>query len=142
MKFFACLFAFSAFTFSAFAHSEVKDEHVAKRMELMSAMAAQTKLLGGMMKKQIEFDALKANAALSSIAELAAATPEAFETQATDPKSEAKAIIWEEFEAFTKLAEELEAKAEGANIEAHEDIKGAMMAIGASCKACHSEYRE
>ena len=97
-------FVFTLFILSAsilWAHSGVKDPNVMKRMKLMSSMAENSKILGQMMKKQIPFDAKVAMSALREIGVLSEATPEAFRVNASDPKSEAKPLIWEEFVAFT-----------------------------------------
>ena len=79
------------------AHNGVKDPIVIKRMKLMSSMADNTKVLGQMIKKQIPFDAELAMEALTSIGDLAKATPAAFEINASDPKTGAKQIIRDEF---------------------------------------------
>ena len=103
-------FVFTLFILSAsilWAHSGVKDPNVMKRMKLMSSMAENSKILGQMMKKQIPFDAKVAMSALREIGVLSEATPKAFKVNASDPKSEAKPLIWEEFVAFTELANQI-----------------------------------
>ncbi len=103
-------FVFTLLILSAsilWAHSGVKDPNVMKRMKLMSSMAENSKILGQMMKKQIPFDAKVAMSALREIGVLSEATPKAFKVNASDPKSEAKPLIWEEFVAFTELANQL-----------------------------------
>ena len=124
------------------AHNGTKDPFVIKRMELMMSMAESTKVLGQMMKKKIEFDAESATKALSEIGELSMATPAAFKVNASDPKSEAKSIIWDEFNYFTDLAIQLGDSAAGTTIKSYEDLRPALMQIGAGCKSCHSKYRE
>jgi cytochrome c556 len=124
------------------AHSGTKDPVVIKRMELMMSMAENTKVLGQMLKKKIAFDSELAAKALREIAELSKATPAAFKVAASDPKSEAKSIIWDEFDYFTDLAVKLGDSAAGATIKSYEDLRPTLMQIGAGCKACHSKYRE
>jgi cytochrome c556 len=113
-----------------------------KRMKLMSSMAENSKILGQMMKKQIPFDAKVAMSALKEIGVLSEATPKAFKVNASDPKSEAKPLIWEEFVAFTELANQLADDLETSTIKTYDDLRPVLMKTAGSCKACHTRYRE
>ena len=123
------------------AHNGVKDPIVIKRMKLMSSMADNTKVLGQMIKKQIPFDAELAMEALTSIGDLAKATPAAFEINASDPKTGAKQIIWDEFKDFSELANQLADIAATNSISTYDDLRPVLMQTARSCKACHSKYR-
>ena len=128
----------------AFAHSGVKDKNVKRRMMVMKEMANNTKVIGQMLKGKMEFDADKAKLALERLSSLSLETPEVFKVNATDPKSEAKSSIWDEFEKFTKLSKDL---AETSillvnSIETVDDLRPALKGISSGCKACHREYRE
>lgn len=138
-------FVFTLLILSAsilWAHSGVKDPNVVKRMKLMSSMAENSKILGQMMKKQIPFDAKVAMSALREIGVLSEATPMAFKVNASDPKSEAKPLIWEEFVAFTELANQLADDLETSTIKTYDDLRPVLMKTAGSCKACHTRYRE
>lgn len=124
------------------AHNGVKDPIVIKRMKLMSSMADNTKVLGQMIKKQIPFDAELAMEALTSIGDLAKATPAAFEINASDPKTGAKQIIWGEFKDFSELANQLADIAATNSISTYDDLRPVLMQTARSCKACHSKYRK
>ena len=124
------------------AHNGVKDPIVIKRMKLMSSMADNTKVLGQMIKKQIPFDAELAMEALTSIGDLAKATPAAFEINASDPKTGAKQIIWDEFKDFSELANQLADIAATNSISTYDDLKPVLMQTARSCKACHGKYRK
>ena len=128
---------------AAWAHQGVKDPLVMARMEAMSDIAAATKLLGDMAKGAAAFDAAQAREAAATIERLAAETPARFETPADDPKSEARPAIWERFEDFRTKAQALEAAARAAQpLRTEAELKAALAALGAACKACHEDYRE
>ncbi len=128
----------------ALAHGGVKDPIVMKRMVLMSGMAENTKTLGQMAKNQIPFDLEKAIVALDALSDLARKTPEAFKTPAQDPKSEANAVLWDEFDTFTALSDDLVQAATAAKtrLSTQKDLGPILATIGGQCKACHSKYRE
>ena len=128
----------------AFAHSGVKDQNVKERMMVMKAMADNTKVIGQMLKRKTQFDANEAKSALERLSSLSLKTPKVFTVNATDPKSEAKPAIWDEFDEFTKLSLELaETSIVLANsIEIIEDLRPALKRVSSGCKSCHSKYRE
>ena len=128
----------------AFAHSGVKDQNVKERMMVMKAMADNTKVIGQMLKRKTQFDANEAKSALERLSSLSLKTPKVFTVNATDPKSEAKPAIWDEFDEFTKLSLELaETSIVLANsIEIIEDLRPALKRISSGCKSCHRKYRE
>lgn len=113
-------------------------------MDGMSAIAENLKVIGTMAKGEIAFDANAAREAASAMAEHAAATPELFEANETDPKSEALPAIWAKFDDFTAKALELESIAKGlsASISSPADLRPALGALGENCKSCHENYRE
>ena len=128
----------------AFAHSGVKDQNVKERMLLMKAMAENTKLIGQMLKKQTPFELNEFKRALEQLSSLSLQTPTVFEINATDPKSEAKQNIWDEFDEFTKLSNELAKSTSELAIlvEDVDDLRPTLMKVSEGCKACHSNYRE
>ncbi len=128
----------------AFAHTGVKDKNVKERMMLMKAMADNTKLIGQMLKKQTPFELNEVKLALEQLSSLSLQTPTIFEINATDPKSEAKQNIWDEFDEFTKLSDDLaKSTSELAMlVEDIDDLRPTLMKVSEGCKACHSKYRE
>ena len=126
------------------AHTGVKNEDVMKRMNLMKAMAENSKIIGQMLKKKIPFDLEQAKNSLIEISNLSKSTPSVFEKMAMDPKSESKIIIWEEFDNFRDLSNNLADNALSAaeNLFGFEDLKPALMTTASGCKECHTRYRE
>ena len=127
-----------------FAHSGVKDKNVKERMMLMKEMANNTKTIGQMLKGKTPFDANEAKLALERLSSLSLETPKVFEVNATDPKSEAKTAIWDEFDKFTKLSQELAEATEvlAGSVGTINDLRPALKRVSLGCKACHSKYRE
>lgn len=112
-------------------------------MDGMSAIAENMKTLGQMSKGVTEFDAALARSSAAAIAEHAAATPDLFAANESDPKSEARPEIWSNFEDFAAKATELEtiATSLSTSINQPADLNAAMGAFAANCKSCHSVYR-
>ena len=126
------------------AHTGVKNEDVMKRMNLMKAMAENSKIIGQMLKKKIPFDLEQAKNSLIEISNLSKSTPSVFEKMAMDPKSESKIIIWEEFDNFRDLSKNLADNTLSAaeKLSGFEDLKPALMTTASGCKECHTRYRE
>ncbi|WP_136439509.1 c-type cytochrome [Pacificoceanicola onchidii] len=128
----------------ALAHGGVTNPAVMARMEAMKSTGDAMKVLGTMAKGARAFDAAEARAAAADVARFAAQTPALFEAPEDDPKAEALPAIWERFEDFTAKAQETEALALALSrsLQTEDDLKAGLMQLGASCKACHSEYRK
>ena len=127
-----------------FAHSGVKDKNVKERMMLMKEMANNTKIIGQMLKGKTSFDENEAKLALERLSSLSLKTPKVFQVNATDPKSEAKSNIWDEFDEFTKLSQDLAEATEvlAVSVGTINDLRPALKRVSSGCKACHSKYRE
>lgn len=129
---------------AALAHGGVTNRDVMARMMVMSTIAEQVKVIGTMAKGQSSFDAEKANSALIEIAAQSAQITSMFETRADDPKSEALPVIWEKWDTFAAraLASEQTAEKLAGTIQSADDLGPALSQLGATCKACHSEFRK
>ncbi len=127
----------------ASAHGGVTDPTVLARMQGMSAMAEHMKTIGDMAKGGRSFDAVSVENALARLSEEAARVPGLFETKVTDPKSEARAVIWEDFGTFAGMAEDLRLVSSGlsGSVATDADLPEALQTIGEACKACHADYR-
>ena len=127
-----------------FAHSGVKDKNVKERMMLMKEMANNTKTIGQMLKGKTAFDANEAKLALERLSSLSLETPKVFKINASDPKSEARPAIWDEFDEFTRLSKDLAETSLvlAGSINSVEDLRPALKGVSSGCKACHRQYRE
>lgn len=125
-------------------HSGVQNPAVMARMDGMSEIGAAMKVIGEMAKGARDFDAGAAQRAAKAIAAQSKATPDLFRAPEDDPKSEARPVIWENFDDFTKLAITLETVANevAQSITAEGDLPEALQRLGDACKACHKTYRE
>ena len=131
------------FATAVHSHANVENEIVKARMKAMSEISDNMRVLGKMMKGIEDFDLEAAQSAIGNIAVLAAQTPEMFKIEAVDPHAEAKPEIWTNFDDFVEKALALENVALdiGSSLTGEEGLRNAMMSLGATCKACHSLYR-
>lgn len=128
-------------TGAAIANGAVQNEAVKKRQAAMSTIGDSVKVLGGMAKGAMAFDAEKAGAAVAAIATQAEMVPALFEPQETDPESEAKPEIWANWDDFTMKSEALLAAAQGADTSSLETLQASLGKLGGACKDCHTDYR-
>lgn len=141
-RFFLTLGGASLIATVVFAHEGVKDPDVMKRMKGMTEIGAASKVLGNMARGRVAFDPEAAQAAQASLILHASEIATVFETPASDPKSEALPAIWENFADFTSKADALTAAAEALDVTSADGIAAGIRAIGASCRSCHSVYRQ
>ncbi len=125
----------------AFAEGEATDPTVQARQALMKTVGMNSKILGDMAGGKTAFDAAGAAAAKAALAAAAADIAAKFETQATDPATEAKPEIWTNWEDFVTKATALKTAAEGLDASSLDSVKAGMGVIGGTCKACHTAYR-
>ena len=98
-------------------------------------------VLGGMAKGAIAFDAAAAGAAQNTLIEHSAMVATTFEAHETDPNSEALPAIWENWDTFVEMADDLTFAAEGLDTTSLDGVRGGLGNIGASCGACHKKFR-
>ncbi|NND18611.1 MAG: cytochrome c [Silicimonas sp.] len=128
---------------AALAHQGVKNPAVKARMDVMSAIGDNTKLLGRMAKGEVAFDAGTARAAAAAIAGGAERTPILFAAREHDPVSEARLNIWSNFEDFSLKSDALKEAAEAAQgMTSEGELRVALAEIGAACRSCHADYRD
>lgn len=127
------------FATTAFAHQGVKNPAVMARMEGMSTIADATKTLSQIAKGQGDIAA--AAAARATLIAEAARIDALFQAPETDPKTEARPAIWENYADFVEKAEALRVAAEALDPASPATIGAGLPAIGQTCRACHGDYR-
>ncbi|MFZ1467962.1 MAG: cytochrome c [Paracoccaceae bacterium] len=136
--------AIGAILAAGMAHAEVEptDPNAKMRAELMEGVGGAMKILGGMAKGEVAYEATAAEAAKAKLVEASAGIETAFATEgAADPASEAKPVIWTSWDDFAKKAGALHTAATGADVSSVEAITTSMGTLGGACKDCHTTYR-
>lgn len=137
-------------TISAVANADDKalEEAVEYRQAHMTMVGANFKPLAGMMKgeKEWNLDEAKAFAAdLAAVASLNAERGYPAGSSKQGSKSKAKPEIWENMDDFTAKYDDFAKASTKLNEVAADGDKDAILAqvkeVGASCKACHKEYK-
>lgn len=125
---------------AALAHSGVKDPQVLARMALMTDVAKDVKALAELAKSQ--FDPKLAALHGTRLVEHSNQISPLFEPPATDPKSEARPEIWQDWAGFLADTEEMRLAAEAvAASDSDAAFKDAFARLGKSCTACHEDFR-
>ena len=142
----------SLFTALALAGASVAVAHggatgiVKERMEAMKAIAEQMKTIGAMVKGEARFDGPTAAAAAKAIARSGGKIGALFPEGSNHPPSEARGLIWQEWNDFSRLASRLEEAALALSAKAGSaadsiEIRAEFGALGKACKSCHEKYR-
>ena len=88
----------SMFGTAMYSFASVESDAVKARTQAMSEISDNMRLLGSMLKGQMDFNLDIAKLAIQNIANLAANAPILFEIEAIDPHAEAKPEIWSNYE--------------------------------------------
>ena len=130
-------------TLAPIATADDTDRIIKARMGAMKDIASGMKSLAHIIKGRDAFSADKLKEVLAVLENKASETPGLFEKYAINQKSEAGTEIWENFDDFTKKAHDLErfSRELALTIESKDHLPNAIKILGATCKACHSKYR-
>lgn len=123
------------------AHNGVKDPNVMARMMAMGEIAKATKTLGDMARGVTPLHQAKARMARDTIVTKADKLPVLFETNASDPKSEALPLIWDNWADFTARTETMKQAAIGLEFTDKATLSASLRALGSTCGGCHKRYR-
>lgn len=117
---------------------------VEERQGLMKQVGQAMKEVGPFVGGATPYDAAKVNAAMATIAANADKLHKLYPPDSKDaPKTEALPKIWENKADFDKRLTELSKLAKDAQKSTDSaTFKPAFLALGASCKGCHDNYRK
>jgi len=128
---------------AAVAHEEATGV-VKERMDLMDTQKDAMKVLGGMAKGQVPFDAAKAAEAAHEIEKTAAKIPDLFPEGTGGHPSEAKPEVWTQWDKFTADAETLTKAAAALKVALEGEApewKAKFTDVVDGCKTCHKTFR-
>jgi cytochrome c556 len=136
----------SATILSAYAHGGATGV-VMERMMIMKSIQNHMKVVGEMVQGKRNFTAETVKVAGKSIADHADEIPHKFPKGSIEEPSEATHSIWQDWEKFMKLTEELKvtalAMADAAgNANDASVIRPHFADVGKTCSACHEDFRK
>ncbi len=131
---------FSAATLAS-AHQGVTNAGVMARMDGMLSAQKATKVLINMAAGKRGFDSAQAGAAKAAIVGDLGAVPTLFAKPHSDPKSEARPIIWDNFEDFLARNDKAIAAMQAVEVGSLDGLRASLPAAGAACLDCHQTYR-
>ncbi|MDG1738557.1 MAG: cytochrome c [Paracoccaceae bacterium] len=141
-RYFVGLTLIIALSTTALAHQGASGV-VKERMEAMSEIAANLKLVNGMLRGKTDYDAAQVTTAMEAIARHAAALPHKFPEGTEAAPSEAAPAIWEQQDAFNAIFADLTLSAtEVAALAADKStVAQSFSKVAKTCKACHATFR-
>lgn len=121
------------------------NDPVTLRINIMQNVGAATGLASGMMKGEIPFDPMAAQAALATINTAALGMSGLYPVGAEENmRSSAGPAIWSDADGFKAAIAKFISDTGAAKAAAPatlEELQSAFAAVGANCKACHKSYR-
>lgn len=119
---------------------------VKERMDMMGEISKAMKVIGEMVRGVTAFDASAAREAALEIKKHASMIPELFPAGTTEKPSEALSAIWENWEEFLELTNDMKVEADvladtASNSSNPEEFEAAFGRIGRSCTSCHQKFR-
>ncbi len=147
-KIFASL-AVASFVFAAGVGAAQADgpNPVKYRQGVFQAVAWNFGPLVGMVKGKMDFNADMVKANAENLVALGKMMPGGFMAKGADKgeKTSAKAAIWEDMDGFKAAYQkyvDAAANLAATGAESKESLGKAVAQLGASCKACHKDYKE
>ncbi len=120
---------------------------VKQRMDMMGEIAKAMKSIGQMIKGDQAYDSEVATLAAREIEKHAQGLSKLFPEGSTTKPSEALPAIWENWDEFNQLLEEMNTQSgrlaeKAAMAEGSVEIKAQFALVGKTCGTCHQKYRQ
>jgi cytochrome c556 len=135
--------AAGVFLISGLAVLAQQGDPITQRQNLMKNNQEQLRLLTGMSRGQVPFNAATAQAALQRLEQNAQQTPALFPAGSQQGKTAALPVIWERKADFDARASKLQqdAKAAQTGITDQASLQPVVQRVGQNCGGCHETYR-
>lgn len=129
----------------AFAHSGATGI-VKERMEAMKEIGGEMKIIGGMFRGKITFDAKRLEKAAGVIGGHAEKIENLFPKGSDHKPTRALPEIWKNKAEFDRIGKDLMSAAAALSkssktAQSVDDIKMDLIGVGKTCKACHKQFR-
>lgn len=124
------------------AHEGVSDPKVKAWMHAMGQAGQASKTLGTMAKGKTPYDVESATQAKASLIDVSNSISILFETQSTDPVSEALPAIWQDYDDFALKAAEMTKAAKALDVSSPSVIGQGLRDLAGTCRSCHRAYRK
>lgn len=119
---------------------------IKQRIDMMGEVAKAMKSIGQMIKGEVDYNPNNARSAALEIEKHARGFSELFPEGSTTKPSEALPIIWEDWEEFTKLLDQMKTQANqlaelAPTVATVGEIKTQFALVGKTCGTCHKKFR-
>lgn len=119
---------------------------VKQRMDLMSAMGENMKIVAAMVKGQVPMDMEKVRQEAGAISRNSPKIETLFPAGSLKAPSEALPAVWEEWERFMSLSTQLDTAANGLQQAAttgdRRELTRRFVLLGKVCSGCHTDFRK
>lgn len=122
--------------------SRVTNAGVAERMATMNSANAALTVLSDMMGGKVIFSRKRADAAQEYLIKATEKIPSAFRKQHVDPLSNARPIIWSQWDDFKNRAKDARRKARALDTDSLPDLRKTLPRMILACLNCHQTYRQ
>ncbi len=132
----------AAIAHAAFAHSGATGI-VQERMDMMERMGDGMKAMALVLRGEVVFDQATMEQAAAAVREGAEMLPEMFPDGSNDAPSEALDAIWQDWEKFSVIADDMVVNATALEQAVKTgDFVAEFTAVGENCSGCHDLFRK
>lgn len=135
------LIAITVPALAALAQNAVTNRGVQKRMDTMTGAKGAVEVLADMMGGRIRFDGPKARTARRDLIKATRSIAPMFSKPHSDPLSQARPDIWENWNDFKIRADTANRAARRLNVHQLSALRATLPDMINACLACHRSYR-